>query len=152
MWERDESLGAEIASAWLAAGKKENLGEVADALKIVMKNLREWSLVKFGSVRKELESLRKRLADLQGSLMSEHVAAEIRETSRKLDEVLYREEMMWLQWSRVMWLNNTNFFHRKAIWRGRRNRIKKLWAPDGNWMEGEAELGNLIKIISEVCI
>jgi hypothetical protein len=48
----------------------------------------------------------------------------------------------------VMWLKegdrNTNFFHRKAIWRGRKNKIKKLRAPDGNWMDGEAELGNLI--------
>ena len=55
---------------------------------------------------------------------------------------------MWLQRSRIIWLQdgdrNTKFFHRKAVWRARKNKIKKLMKPDGTWVEEEKELGCLV--------
>jgi hypothetical protein len=51
-----------------------------------------------------------------------------------MEELLYREEMMWLQWSRSSWLkegdHNTKFFHRKAAGRGKKNRIDLLMKED----------------------
>jgi hypothetical protein len=62
----------------------------------------------------------------------------------RMDELLYREEMMWLQRSRIAWLKegdrNTSYFHRQAIWRARKNRIKKLRDINGNWHESRSEL------------
>jgi hypothetical protein len=54
-----------------------------------------------------------------------------------MDELLYREEMMWLQRLRIAWLKegdrNTKYFHRQAVWRARKNRIKKLRDHSGSW-------------------
>jgi hypothetical protein len=52
-----------------------------------------------------------------------------------MNELLYKEEMLWMQRSRIEWLKegdrNTKFFHRKAIWRARKNKIAKLKDEDG---------------------
>jgi hypothetical protein len=54
---------------------------------------------------------------------------------QRMDELLYREEMMWFQRSRISWLcegdRNTKYFHRKAATGARRNRIKRLIKDDG---------------------
>jgi hypothetical protein len=61
----------------------------------------------------------------------------ILKTKRELDELLYREEMMWLQRSHITWLKegdrNTKIFHRKAIGRAKKNHIKKLKLQDNSW-------------------
>lgn len=61
----------------------------------------------------------------------------IRQKMNELDELLYREEMLWLQRSRITWLKegerNTKYLHRRAIWRARRNHIQRLRKEDGSW-------------------
>lgn len=58
--------------------------------------------------------------------------------------MLYREEMLWLQRSRVSWLKegdrNTKFFHQKARWWARKNHIKKLKREDGTWCSDQGEV------------
>ena len=58
---------------------------------------------KFGHVTRQLEQLRGKLDALE---RDDPIAnrAVILKTKNELDELLYREEMMWLQRSRVLWL------------------------------------------------
>jgi hypothetical protein len=68
----------------------------------------------------------------------------ILEAKWELDEILYREEMMWLQRSRINWLwegdRNTKYFHRKAMWRAKKSKIKKLKRDDDSWCSNEEEM------------
>jgi hypothetical protein len=142
MWERLDSLADEIKEAWCIAPNREGLGGVSIALKRVQDALRAWSKKNFGAVSTELESLRSRLEELKGEPGVDR--NEMRRVTDRMDELLYREEMMWLQRSRIAWLKegdkNTRYFHRKAVWRARKNKIKKLKDGDGHWQEDQKVL------------
>lgn len=74
----------------------------------------------------------------------EHSREDVRFITDRMDELLYREEMMWLQRSRITWLRegdrNTSYFHRQVVWRARKNKIKKLKREDGTWCEEKREM------------
>lgn len=65
MCEREETLGEELVTAWKKAGQKSDLGSISKSLREVMQALHNWSKETFGSIRKELEELRKKLGELQ---------------------------------------------------------------------------------------
>ena len=146
MWEREESLGDVIMTSWDNAPAKSDLSSVASALRGVMHSLHDWSKEKFGSVRKKLEELRCQLSDLQ-SRMDDDSREQAKEVAREMNEMLYREEMMWLQRSRISWLRegdkNTKFFHQKAVWRSRKNRIRRLKACNGQWCDDPSQMASM---------
>lgn len=84
--------------------------------------------------------MRKELAQLQAEDADRII---IREKMHRMDELLYREEMLWLQRSRVNWLKegdrNTCYFQQKAVWRARKNLVQKLKKDDGSWCRAPAE-------------
>lgn len=126
-WERDPALPELIQDAWIDAGDKSDLGDINRALSRVMSSLQSWSKSKFKNVGRQLEKVRKKLAEL---LTIGADRAEVRRVTDHMNELLYREEMLWLQRSRISWLKegdrNTRFFHSKAIWRAKKNRIHSL--------------------------
>ncbi|XP_073362640.1 uncharacterized protein [Aegilops tauschii subsp. strangulata] len=132
MWERDPTLPEVIMNTWTELGSMLSLGEIASGLGNLMKKLHDWSRKKFGNVIKEINKSRSRLEELM-SMNADR--KEIREATDKMNELLYREEMLWMQRSRVAWLKegdrNTRFFHRKAVWRARKNHIKSLMDAAG---------------------
>jgi hypothetical protein len=95
MWERLDSLAGEIKESWCTAPNREGLGGVAAALKRVQGALRCWSKKNFGGVTTELEALRAKLEELKGAAIVDRT--EMRRVTDRMDELLYREEMMWLQ-------------------------------------------------------
>jgi ribonuclease HI len=144
MWERDASLPERVANAWADAGPKSNLKDVHRGLGKVMGQLQQWSKLKFGAVTKEIEQSRNKLEELMRMNADRN---EIRAVTDKMNELLYREEMMWMQRSRINWLKegdkNTKFFHSRAIWRARKNRIKRLKDDAGEWQSDPKVLGDM---------
>jgi hypothetical protein len=143
MWEREASLGEEIEVAWNGHEPASCLGNVQNKLKSTMECLTSWSKSKFGAVSKEIIKLKKRLEWLQSKHFSRN-RKEIEGVNRRLDELLLREEIMWRQRSRVSWLKhgdqNTKFFHRKASWRAKKNRIWKLKKVDGRVVDKQSDM------------
>jgi hypothetical protein len=112
----------------VASGRNmQDLGDIAVTLQKIMSFLRCWSRDKFRVVTKELATIRESLEalSLQGSVANQ---VKLSELAKRMDKLLYREEMMWLQRSRVAWLkesdHNTKYFHKKAAGRAKKNKIK----------------------------
>jgi hypothetical protein len=97
-----------------------------------MQVLQSWSRKKFGNLLAELDKCRKQLTAL---MQTGNDREAIRRVSDQMNELLYKEEMLWMQRSCINWLKegdqNTKYFHQKAVWRARKNKIKKLKDGDG---------------------
>lgn len=108
--ERDVGLPEVISKAWPAFGVMDDLGQVSNALRSTMSTLRSWSSKKIGNITREINKSRSRLDELMRMNADRQ---EIREASDKLNDLLYKEEMIWLQRSRITWLKegdrNTRF-------------------------------------------
>lgn len=124
-WERAGELPEIVEKIWTDVGASEDLSSVAASMKKVMSALQGWGSRKFGNIIRTIEHTRESLNQL---LMSNGDQGEIRKLTDNLNELLYLEEMLWLQRSRINWLKegdcNTKFFHSKAVWRARKNKIK----------------------------
>ena len=61
-----------------------------------------------------------------------------------MNELLYQEEMLWLQRLRINWLKegdrNTKYFQSKAVWRARKNKIRELVDDSGVAHSDEATM------------
>lgn len=93
MWERETSLPEHIQNAWAAAGTKRNLGQVRSGLGKVMQHLQAWSKDKFGNVKLQLDKSRSQLEELMTMNADRE---EIRRVTDSMNDLLYREEMMWM--------------------------------------------------------
>jgi hypothetical protein len=143
MWEREPSLPAVVEEAWSRRVPVNDLGDLTMSMQTMMSSLYDWKTKHFKSVPKEMEKMRKELNEL--SLLTDPESVAKKETlSGQMDELLYREEIMWLQRSRAAWLRggdrNTKYFHRRASWRRKKNRICKLKRPDGSWTMNTGEM------------
>lgn len=144
MWERMESLTDAIVKSWGENGTAESLSEVSKKISTLQSSLNRWAKRNFGSIIKQTAALRKQLEHLWAQQVTAERDREIKAVAKKLDEVLHREEMMWRQRSRALWLRegdkNTRYFQRKATWRRNKNTISKLKDEGGSWIEERSKL------------
>jgi hypothetical protein len=118
-WEREPSLPAAVEEAWSRRVACNDLGDVNATLREVMNSLYGWKNKFFKSVPKELDRLRKAVEET--SQKSDPASIEERQRLlHEMDEMLYREEIQWMQRSRVAWLRegdrNTKFFPPQSFW------------------------------------
>jgi hypothetical protein len=100
MWERELSLSEESRGAWSSCSTMFNLEDVATSLRKIMSKLKVWSHNKFRAVSKELEKIQKQMEQLE--LQHPHTnQVELMSLRNRMDELFYREEMIWLQYSRI---------------------------------------------------
>jgi hypothetical protein len=139
-------LSATVEEAWSRRVPVGDLGDVAASLSSMMSSLYSWKREHFKSVPKEIEKKRAQLEALQAANDDDSILARTG-LEKEMDELLYREEILWMQRSRVAWLRegdrNTKYFHRRASWRKKKNRIRKLKRPNGSWTCDTEEMEGL---------
>ncbi|XP_074347311.1 uncharacterized protein LOC141686156 [Apium graveolens] len=71
-----------------------------------------------------------------------------KDAKRQLDNIYNQREIFWRQRSKQLWLKagdkNSKYFHKTASQRRRTNRIQKLQNSDGQWVDWENGLPDLI--------
>ncbi|CAM8995263.1 unnamed protein product [Rhodiola kirilowii] len=132
MWSRDSRFKEFVISLWNKQASHLNFLDKLDRLKTPIK---VWNKRVFGNVDKNIQSLRDSLSAVRQLPRTDSNVEQEKLICAKMDEWLSREEIMWQQRSRVLWLkagdNNTSFFHRKATGRRKMNNISQLRGSDG---------------------
>ncbi|XP_057785638.1 uncharacterized protein LOC131003172 [Salvia miltiorrhiza] len=114
------------------------------------KALEIWGDTHFGNIKLQIRKLREKLDFAQKRPPSECNMAEQKAIEMELDGLLDKEETMWKQRSRCLWLNegdkNTAFFHKVASGRQRRNRIRRVLNKDGRYVSGFKEVEEAFRL------
>jgi hypothetical protein len=99
--------------------------------------------------RKKIRDLTKELNQLLSEPMGTDNTQQQAEVTRLIEIALEQEEMHYMQRSRANWLlngdRNTMFFQNFAKAHRKRNAITKLQDENGDWKEGNEEIGAHIK-------
>ena len=147
MWTRDEGCREVIEKAWDPLNCNPDL-LIQNRLSCCKEYLQDWNRRVFGNVNRVLKQKQKRLQQLEGMNLLHELAVEIQGLKTEINEMMLREEMMWSQRSRALWIKcgdrNTMFFHATASNRQRKNRIEGLNDSEGRWREGEEEVEDII--------
>ena len=102
----------------------------------------------FGNVSKVLKQKQSHLQQLEELDLLHESTEEIQGLKKEINEVMLREEIMWNQRSRALWIKyddrNTKFFHATANNRQRKNRIEGISDLEGRWKEGGEEVEDVI--------
>ena len=138
MWVREAECKEVVDMAWNSYIEDSDM-PIQERIERCQRNLRGWNQNKFGNVAKNLKQKQDRLQQLESLNMLHDTAAEISVIRKELNEIYIREEIMWNQRSRVLWLQhgdrNTKFFHASASQRQRKNKIGGLMDEGGIWQE-----------------
>ena len=112
---------------------------IQERLERCQKQLRNWNKNRFSNIYKGLRQKQTQLQQLESLNLLYETAEEVQALRREINELHTREEIMWNQRSKVMWLQhgdkNTKFFHATTSQRRRKNRIGGLIDDTGTWHE-----------------
>ena len=82
-----------------------------------------------------IKEIQKQLDRLNEAELTEEAKAKFLELSKKMDDLLQKQEIFWAQRFRLNWLKhgdrNTKFFHARATQRKGRNHIRGIWNTNG---------------------
>lgn len=119
-----------------------------DNIQACGEKLMQWAKHAIGNIRSRKKDLYTKIDELQKLNPSDAILQEIRSTEAELDGVLKKEETMWFQRSRAMWLKDgdktSKFFHEKATHRKLRNSIKMIENEEGQEVKKEEEIKKVI--------
>ncbi|KAL9678842.1 hypothetical protein QQ045_016693 [Rhodiola kirilowii] len=153
MWLRHSEYGDVVRGMW--EGSAGNTHNLTDCLQACGEGLKTWNNQRFGNVRGKIKELQEKLGRIQKMERTNDVTEQEVKITRDLDEWFLREELLWKQRSTVDWLReedrNTRFFHQRASYRRKVNRIEKLQSNEGEWITEEEEIcGLIVKYFGEI--
>nr|XP_040244223.1 uncharacterized protein LOC120963597 [Aegilops tauschii subsp. strangulata] len=150
MWLRATDYKDTMEQAWAVDRSSElSLQSTWDNLQNVAASLKTWSRDSFGSVRKQISKLERRLLSIRTAPASDASIVEERNLEKNLCELFEREEIMERQRSRIDWLKegdrNTSFFQARAKARRHTNRIQCLQRDGGSFCETQGDIKGMVQ-------
>ena len=127
-----------MQATWTSVGELRFADSILAKVDKCGKDLGWWNKNVFGSVRKELDWLKKNLAKAKTEAMASGNNHQIRQL-REIEVLFEREALMWAQRSRVLWARqggrNTEYFHSCTTRRYRKNMIEGIRDDEGRWKD-----------------
>ena len=138
------TFGKLVEDSWVGNG-------IEDKISSFKHRALEWNRKIFGNIFARKRWILGRIEGIQRA-MDSNTTHNLFLLERSLREeyhsILFQEETLWLQKSRVSWLKegdfNTSFFHLSTIVRRRRNAIDRLKDSNNVWLEGDSVLQSLV--------
>ncbi|KAL8465806.1 hypothetical protein ACS0TY_035059 [Phlomoides rotata] len=129
--------GLDGSSTELVAGKLEACGN----------SLKSWGNAHFSDIPNQIKGLEEQLGSVQLRPPSEENVALAWTIENKIAALLRKEELHWLQRSRICWMRdgdkNTKYFHKTASGRRRRNKIECITDCHGMVWDDEEEIARV---------
>ena len=142
MWLMDPGCGETVSRAWAHQTKGTPMFQATQKLRNCKKMLKKWSRALFGNVKQQIKQTKEKLWQEKVASARDRKDDEVVRLKAKLNTLCEKEEQMWLQRSRLQWIQsgdrNTQFFHGTATQRKRKNFIKGLRDNEGRWQAEEA--------------
>ena len=147
MWTRDERCKEIVEVAWEPGWAKAESG-IIERIKRCQDHLLKWNWEEFGIVNKVLKQKKERLQQLELWDNLHGKTDEIQKVRKEINEIQVKEEIMWNQRSRALWLKwgdrNKKIFHATASQRHRKNWIAGLQNSEGVWVEDKEGIESTI--------
>ena len=129
-----------VSEAWTKEWRAQNsLVNTKEKIQHYGAELHAWGSSRTHLDAKEIKRLQKHVEELSVGVTTVESKIEFLAASKKLDDLLLKQEIYWAQRSRVNWLKyedkNIKIFHSKASQRRWRNFIKGVRDQQNNWVK-----------------
>lgn len=131
MWFKDPSFMQVCRDAWQSHSlAPRDSGELQAMVTSCGRSLKAWEREHFGNITRQIRLLRGELKELMAANNHPLMRDRRKQIEMEIDGLLEKEETMWKQRSRALWLQegdrNSTYFHKVANSRNRRNQISKI--------------------------
>ena len=148
MWISDSGCERTIMEAWGCDKPGTEMFKVTHKLRECKYKLGTWSRECFGNIGKQIADTKLELQQAETLAIQGANAANLQILRTKLNSLFDKEEKMWRQRSRSLWLangdRNTKYFHSRATQRRRRNHIHSLRDNSGIVHDTTEDMASLL--------
>lgn len=148
-WEEHSECGQVVKDGWLKSTvPNDPWKNLTGKIKDCKRTLQQWQNLTFRRADEQIKELKEELKRRQDLVNHWQMDEESKRIQDEIKSLWRQEELYWCQRSRVKWLKdgdrNSSFFHATTVQRRGRNRIERLKNSNGEWVEGQCEIFQLI--------